>query len=160
VCVRRRIANPAPRRIAVYSLRSVSGKAIVTWTHFAWSTNALATFQCKLVRSPSLQGRNACLTCNTQRWEMCADRVGDVARRQVRIVLLRHPRVGVAQLLRDDAHRHAPPGELKPFAVTTLVATAAPYRPLGEHQHNQPNISSWHGARRGTQRDYRRRALH
>jgi len=36
VMLRRRIANPAPRRIAVYNRGSVSAwQAIVTWTHFA-----------------------------------------------------------------------------------------------------------------------------
>ena len=124
------------------SVQLAHGKAIVTWTHFVLSTKTFL-----LARSPSFQGCDACLACNTKRREMRADRVGDVARRQVRIGLFRHPRVGVPQLLRDDARRHAPHGELKPFAVTTLVATAAPYRPLGEHQHNQPNISSLHGAR-------------
>src|SRR5262249_49145846 len=48
----------------------------------------------------------------------------------------------------------------KPFAVTTLVATAAPYRPLEERQYSSPNISSWHGAQRDTQHDCRRHALH
>src|SRR5262249_33625364 len=59
-CVRRRIANPAPRRIAVYSLCSVN----------AWQSDCdvhafrlvTKTFQCKLARSPSFQGFDACLT--------------------------------------------------------------------------------------------------
>ena len=42
---------------------------------------------------------------------MRADRVGDVGRRKVRVVLLRHPRVGVAKLFGDDAHRYALHGE-------------------------------------------------
>src|SRR5262245_41874564 len=38
-CVRRQIANPAPRRIAVYSLRLVSAwQSDCDWTNFAWST--------------------------------------------------------------------------------------------------------------------------
>ena len=66
---------------------------------------------------------------------------------KMRVVLFGHARVYVPYQLGDDSHRYAAHGELKPFAVTTLVATAAPYRPLGEHRHNQPNISSSHGAR-------------
>jgi hypothetical protein len=84
------------------SVQLAHGKAIVTWTHFVSSTKPFL-----LARSPSFQGCDACLACNTKRREMRADRVGDVARRQVRIVLFRHPRVGVAQLLRDDAHRNS-----------------------------------------------------
>src|SRR6516165_5118077 len=52
------------------------------------------------------------------------------------------PRVRLAYLF-----RMIPIRDLRPFAVTTLVATAAPSRPLGEYRHNQPNISSSHGAR-------------
>ena len=41
---------------------------------------------------------------------MRADRVGDVGRRKVRVVLLRHPR-SAAKLFGDDAHRYALHGE-------------------------------------------------
>jgi hypothetical protein len=44
---------------------------------------------------------------NAKSRKMRADRVGDVAGREVRIVLFRHPRASVAQLFGNDAHRHA-----------------------------------------------------
>ena len=48
---------------------------------------------------------------NAGRREMSADRVGDVAWRKVRVVLFRHPRVGVSKLFGNDAHRHAAHGQ-------------------------------------------------
>ena len=37
---------------------------------------------------------------------MCADRVRNVARRKVRVVLFRHARIGVAELFRNDTYRN------------------------------------------------------
>ena len=43
--------------------------------------------------------------------EIRPDRIGDVVRREMRVVTLRHPRVGVSELSRDDRHRHPAHGE-------------------------------------------------
>ena len=50
---------------------------------------------------------------DAKRWEMRADRVGDVGRRKVRIVLFRHARVGMAKLFGNDAHRNTLHGECR-----------------------------------------------
>ncbi len=52
--------------------------------------------------------------CNAQRREMGANRLGDLARRQVRVVFFRHARVGVAELFGDDPHRNATQASVKP----------------------------------------------
>ena len=63
------------------------------------------------------QRHDALVTTDTEHWEMRADRVGDVARRQVRIVLFGHPRVGMAKLFGDDAHRNAAHGERRAMSM-------------------------------------------
>jgi hypothetical protein len=47
-----------------------------------------------------------CRVRDAKRWEMRADRVGDVARRQVRVVLFGHPRVGVVPEINDITKEH------------------------------------------------------
>ena len=49
--------------------------------------------------------------CNSQRREMGSNGVGDIARSQMRIVLLRHSSVGVAELFGNDTHRNAAHGQ-------------------------------------------------
>jgi hypothetical protein len=44
--------------------------------------------------------------------------VGDTVRRQMRIVLLSHPGVGMAELTGDHRHRHRPHGEDRSMGVT------------------------------------------
>ena len=56
------------------------------------------------------QRDNRLVTSNAERWEVRADRVGDVRRRKVRVVLFRHPRIRMAKLFGNDAHRHATHG--------------------------------------------------
>ena len=58
-----------------------------------------------------------CRVRDAKRWEMRADRVGDVAWRKVGVVLLGHPRVSMAKLLSDDAHRYAAHGERRAMSV-------------------------------------------
>jgi len=47
-----------------------------------------------------------CSVRDAKRWEMRADRVGDVTRRQVRVVLFGHPRVGVVPEVNDITKEH------------------------------------------------------
>ena len=60
---------------------------------------------------PRSQRLNSFASPNPERRKMGADRVGDVGRGQMRIVLLSHPSIGVAKLFCDNAHRHALHGE-------------------------------------------------
>jgi hypothetical protein len=46
-------------------------------------------------------------------------------------MLFRYAGATMAKLFGDDAPLVRRASQVKPFAVTTLVATAAPYRPLG-----------------------------
>ena len=46
------------------------------------------------------------------------DRVGDVVRREMRVVLFRHAGIGVTKLLGDDGHRDAAHGELRGVGVS------------------------------------------
>src|SRR5262249_9646869 len=61
------------------------------------------------------------LSRNSERWKMGANRVRDVARRQVRVVLFGHPRVGMAELLGNDAHRHAAHGQRRAMRMSQYV---------------------------------------
>ena len=51
---------------------------------------------------------------NSKRREMCSDRVRNVARRKVRVVLFRHARIGVAELFRNDTYRNTFHGKRRP----------------------------------------------
>ena len=50
------------------------------------------------MRRLRLHGGGGGIARNSERREMGADRVGDVARREVRIVLFCHPRIGVSEI--------------------------------------------------------------
>jgi hypothetical protein len=51
------------------------------------------------------------LTAAGKRRKRSADRVSEVRRREMRVMLLRHPRVGMAKLSGDNAHGHAAHGQ-------------------------------------------------
>src|SRR6516225_11256215 len=74
-------------------------------TTYLRDSNALA-----LPRSCATDGDECCRGRNQSR-EIRPDRVGDIARSEMRIVTLRHPRVGMSELSRDDGHRHPAHGE-------------------------------------------------
>jgi hypothetical protein len=55
----------------------------------------------------SPQPCNGGVVSNAERWEMCSDRVGNIARSKMRVVLFRHARVRMAELFGNDSRRHA-----------------------------------------------------
>jgi len=70
---------------------------------------ALAAALWTLARPP--HWRDDAFTANAKRREMRSNRVGDVRRSQMRVVLFGHPGVGMAELLGNNPHWHALHGE-------------------------------------------------
>ena len=55
----------------------------------------------------AMDGRYDALACDSEFWKMRADGVGNVGWGEVGVVFLCHPRVGMAELRGDNAHRYA-----------------------------------------------------
>ena len=67
-----------------------------------------------------------CHVRDAKRWEMRADRVGDVARRQARVVLFGHPRVGVVPEINDITKEH-PEHPAHPTAPQDMTKVQLPH---------------------------------
>ena len=77
----------------------------------------LSNLTCCILSALSSHGYHRTFPSNSKRREMRADRVRDIGRCKVRIVLFRHPRVGMAELLGNDAHRNAAHGKRRAVRV-------------------------------------------
>src|SRR6266478_5624783 len=60
---------------------------------------------------------------NSEVGKICTDRIGDVARSKMGVMLLRHTCVGVAELRGNDAHRHAAHGKRRTVRMTEDMET-------------------------------------
>src|SRR5262245_38767158 len=60
---------------------------------------------------------------NPERRKMRTDRVGDIARSKMGIMLFGHPRIGVPELCSNDAHRYASHGERRPVRMAENMET-------------------------------------
>ena len=93
----------------------------------------LKTLNPALAMLPRLHRSDAGISRNAKRRKMSADRVGDVRRRQMRVVLFGHPRIGMTKLLGDDAHRHASHGERRPISVAEHMERNRRFDPRSSH---------------------------
>ena len=77
----------------------------------AFSTASRELFGDKYARLRPAQRDDGRIVDDAQWRQSGSNRVGDVIRREMRVVLFRDARVGVAELNGDHAHRNGPPGQ-------------------------------------------------
>jgi hypothetical protein len=72
--------------------------------------NSREIFGDKYARLRPAQRDDGRIVDDAQWWQRSSNCVGDIIRREMRVVLFRDARVGVAELNGDHAHRNGPPG--------------------------------------------------